>query len=379
MRHAAPKVVHLSTAHPWTDNRVFRRECRSLARNGYDVTLIAVADKAQCSDGVHIIPAAPVRGRLHRMVGGVFHALRLAWHMKADIYHLHDPELIPIMPLLRLRGGKVVYDAHEDLPAQVLDKEYLPAAARRAAALAGRALCRFAGRNSSYVVAATPTIAQRFAPRPAAVLHNYPELLPEVDRLVPYGSREKVIIHTGSLSRIRGAEQMVDAIALAGLDGWRLRLVGPHWPAALTAELASRPGWARVDNLGAVSSLEARRLSSTARIGLLLFQPSAAHRDALPNKLFEYMAAGVPLIASDFPLWRSIVEEVGCGLLVDPTSPEAIARALRVLADDPARAEAMGECGRQAVLHRLNWTCEERSLLGLYDGLMRAEHEPLTV
>ncbi|MBG0562459.1 glycosyltransferase family 4 protein [Actinoplanes aureus] len=372
MQDNAPRVVHVSTVHPWTDNRVFRRECRTLARSGYDVTLIAVADEAQHCDGVRVIPAAQARTRLGRMVGGVIHAFGLAWNLKADIYHLHDPELILLTPFLRLRGSKVVYDAHEDLPEQVLGKDYLPAVSRRAVALACRGLCRFVGRASNHVVTATPTIAARFAPRPATVVHNYPELLPHVDGLVPYEAREDVVVYTGALGVLRGAAQMVDAMAAARLDGWRLRLVGPFRPATLTDELATRPGWSWVHRMGTVSPLEARRLTSTAKIGLLVLQPSTAYRDSMPTKLFEYMAAGIPVIASDFPLWRSIVEELGCGLLVDPTKPEAIATALRELAEDPARAQAMGERGRQAVLHRLNWSTEERALLHLYDRLRGA-------
>jgi glycosyltransferase involved in cell wall biosynthesis len=375
MQQAMPKVVHVSTVHPWSDNRVFRRECRSLARSGYDVTLIAVADRPHRCDGVQVIPVSRTGGRLHRMTAGALRAFRLAWNAKADIYHLHDPELIPLMPWLRLRG-KVVYDAHEDLPAQVLDKDYLPAFGRRAVAVLCHAMCRLAGLSSDHVVAATTTVARRFAPRPATVLHNYPELLPG-DGRVPFASRDDIVVYTGSVTEARGAMQMVDAMAEAGLDGWRLRLVGPHRPAALTARLAARPGWTHVDNVGAVVPLEARQMMSTAKVGVVVLQPTSAYVDALPTKIFEYMAAGLPVIASDFPLWRSIVEDVGCGLLVDPTSPPAIARALRDLVADPARAEAMGERGRQAVLHRMNWSSEERALLDVYHRLLGAGPTPV--
>jgi glycosyltransferase involved in cell wall biosynthesis len=209
------------------------------------------------------------------------------------------------------------------------------------------------------------------------VLHNYPEILSDANGTIPFTSRRDTVVYAGALTAERGATQMVDAIAEASLDGWVLELVGPHCPVILTGQLAARPGWSHVENIGVVQPLEARRLMSTAKAGMVLFQPTPAHLEALPNKIFEYMAAGLPVIASDFPLWRSIIEPIGCGLLVDPTSPEAIARALRELARDPARAETMGERGRQAVLRGLNWSSEERALLDVYDRLLGANRAPV--
>jgi Glycosyltransferase Family 4 len=168
------RVVHLSTLHPWEDNRVFGRECRSLARNGYEVVLVAVADRPCEQDAVRVIPVPRASNRLARMLTAVPRTLWLAWRLRAAVYHLHDPELIPIAPLLRVSGARVVYDAHEDLPCQVLDKTYLPAASRSPIAVASRGLCWFAGRVSSHVIAATPTIARRFPGGATTVLHNYP-------------------------------------------------------------------------------------------------------------------------------------------------------------------------------------------------------------
>jgi glycosyltransferase involved in cell wall biosynthesis len=363
-------VIHVSTVHPWDDNRIFGRECRSLARHGYSVTLIARTDQARHVDGVNVLPAPGQSGsRWSRILLGVPLAVRLAWRCRADVYHLHDPELIPAIPLLRLRGARVVYDAHEDLPVQILDKTYLPEATRRGVALLTRLLCWLADRTSSHVVAATPTIARRFTTTSTTVVHNYPELLP-VDTHVDYDLREDVMVYAGGISPARGAAQMVIATNLADLKpDWRMILLGPLAAGTDIARLSKLPGWDRVDFRGRVEPPIAREIIARSKVGLVLFQPTPAHVNAMPTKLFEYMAAGVPVIASDFPLWRSIVERVECGLLVDPTNPAAIADAMTALAQDPVRSAAMGERGRGAVMSGLNWSGEQAKIHSIYRRL----------
>ncbi|MBD3768073.1 MAG: glycosyltransferase, partial [Gammaproteobacteria bacterium] len=103
--------------------------------------------------------------------------------------------------------------------------------------------------------------------------------------------------------------------------------------------------------------------------GLVTFLPAPNHIDAQPNKMFEYMSAGLPIITSIFPLWREIVEGNQCGLCVDPLDPQAIGEAIQYLIDNPVEAEQMGKNGRQAVEQKYNWTIEEQKLLDLYAGL----------
>ena len=112
-----------------------------------------------------------------------------------------------------------------------------------------------------------------------------------------------------------------------------------------------------------------KELLNSARAGLVLLHPRINYVDALPIKLFEYMAVGIPVIASDFPLWRTIVDGANCGILVDPMKPEQIAKAIDWLLDNPREARKMGERGRRAVLERYNWSLEEKKLIELYDKL----------
>jgi len=128
-----------------------------------------------------------------------------------------------------------------------------------------------------------------------------------------------------------------------------------------------------MDAQGFVSRKDVAKLMGDSRMGLVLFHPAPNHIAAQPNKLFEYMSAGIPVIASDFPLWRQIVESSNCGLLVDPLNPQSIADAICWLIEHPKEAEEMGRCGREAVEREYNWGHEEAKLLSFYRDRLMAE------
>jgi glycosyltransferase involved in cell wall biosynthesis len=102
----------------------------------------------------------------------------------------------------------------------------------------------------------------------------------------------------------------------------------------------------------------------------VILHPEKSFITSQPTKLFEYMAAGIPVIASDFPLWRSIIQEAGCGILVDPLDTQAIAAAIEYLVSNPREAEAMGQRGRRAAEKQFNWANEEQTLLSFYSSLL---------
>jgi hypothetical protein len=168
--------------------------------------------------------------------------------------------------------------------------------------------------------------------------------------------------------RTRGALTMVRA--LTRVPGVRLLLAGAMEDAALQAELRAEPGWAQVDYLGQIGRDAVRSVLARSRAGLVTLLPMPSYLDALPIKMFEYMSAELPVIASDFPLWRDIVEHHRCGVCVDPSDPAAIAGAIRALIDDAPRIEAMGRAGREAVHAHYHWPQAEARLLALYRELL---------
>jgi glycosyltransferase involved in cell wall biosynthesis len=365
------RVVHVTTVHPRDDIRIFRKECVSLARAGYEVVqVVGDGQGAAVVDGVRIVDIG-VRpaGRLARMRRQPAAALAAVRRERPALVHLHDPELLPLGATLAREGLPVVYDAHEDVPRQILTKQWIPAALRPAVARAFEVYENRQVRQLAAVSAATPHIAERFAQvaRLAVNVGNYPF----EDELAPAAGarpRERMVCYVGGLMRTRGLLQMVRAVAL--VPGLRLVLCGRFEDAALEAAVRAEPGWGRVQWLGQVGREPVREVMACASAGLVTLLPMPSYLDALPIKMFEYMSAGLPVVASDFPLWRGIVQRHRCGVVVDPADPAAIAAAIGSILDDPARAQAMGEAGRAAVLTAYRWPVAERELLALYDRLI---------
>lgn len=260
----------------------------------------------------------------------------------------------------------MVYDAHEDLPDQIATKDWIPAVLRRPVGrLMGLAMRLFV-RPLSGVVAATPTVARRFPQSRTAVVRNYP-LLHEFSRTSSYSRDSNSVVYVGSVTAERGAREMVDAFGHVTHSGARLRIAGPIHPPRLEREMEERRGAERVDLLGRTDRAGVADLLADARAGLVVLHPTPSHLPSMPVKLFEYMAAGVPVVASDFPMWREYVEDAGTGIAVDPLDPAAIAEAVDWIFDHPEEAEEMGRRGRVLVDERWSWDPEGVRLVDFYD------------
>ncbi|CAO3429065.1 glycosyltransferase family 4 protein [Azospirillum doebereinerae] len=388
-RHPQPAgvaVAHLTTTHTADDARVFTKECRSLARGGYEVSLVIPDNRFVTVDGgpvrrqdVDIVAVARKDGLANRLRSTLPTLLLRAIKLKADVYHIHDPELIPGGLFLRLLGKRVIYDVHEDLPRDILTRAWIPPALRPGIAAVAEAVEWIAGRTMSGVVAATPTIARRFPRRKTVLVQNFALFGEFADGpfadgpAIPFAERGGVAF-AGSICADRCAVEMIDAVdRVGGTPPARLLLAGPIESAALRERMQARPGWARVDYRGQTDRAGVRRLLAESRVGLALYYPTQNYLDTQPVKLFEYMAAGIPVITADFPYHRGIVERHGCGLCVPPTDPDAIAKAIQWVFDHPGEAEAMGRRGCEAVAAHYNWANEERELMRLYGRIAPAQ------
>lgn len=368
------KVVHLTSAHPRDDIRIFHKECCSLVRAGYDVTLVVADGKGNgVSNGVAIQDAGYSHGRLKRMLWTTFRVLSQAIKLNADVYHLHDPELIPAGLWLKTRGKRVVFDAHEDVPKQILSKSYLPSWTLRFLSRSFAVLERFACKRFNGVIAATPTIRDKFLAIHTNSLdvNNYP-ILGELESDITWASKQNEICYVGSISATRGVRELVKAMELVQLS-ITLNLVGAFAEPEIETEVRGYPGWQSVNPMGVKDRQGVRAILGRCVAGLVTLHPQSNYLEALPIKMFEYMSAGVPVIASNFDLWRRIVSESACGLCVDPQKPEEIAAAIDYLMANPTEAQRMGENGRQAVLSRYNWQSEETKLFEFYRQILSVQ------
>ena len=373
------EIAHITSVHPRADTRIRIREAGALASGlGRAVALFVQdgkGDSVEAGGMIRIIDTGPPpAGRPARMTLGVLRLWRAVRRSRPLVVHFHDPELIPLGLVLKCFGYRVVYDVHEDLPRQVLTKYWLPAVARRPVSRAMSACEWLAARIFDAIVPAEPKIAGRFPSHKTTLVQNFPipdELVTTAS--IPYRERPPHFAYIGGISVIRGVNEMIRATSLtSGKDGQeaRLCLAGAFQPPGLPDEVRAAPGWGRVDFHGWADRRQVAGFLGSVRAGLAVLHPTPKYQDAWPTKMFEYMSVGLPVIVSDFPLWRGIVEDAGCGLLADPLDPRAIAGAMQWILDHPDEAEAMGRRGRAAVEKHYNWETEAEKLVALYNKLL---------
>ena len=377
-------VVHLTTVHHPFDNRIFHKECVSLAEMGYRVVLVVPHERDKTVQGVEIRALPKPRNRFFRIFFTTWQACGMALKEQADIYHFHDPELIPVGLFLRMLGKKVVYDIHEDYVTSMLyvDRAYLPGPVRFLASKAMAGVESLCGLFFEKVLA-EKYYSKRF-PRGVQVL-NYPrtDLFPGLNKHVSNPSPTPCISHipsaprllyTGNITKERGALQHARLVSL--MEDVRVFMVG-KCDEQLAEELKEAAGAGKgrlhLEGVGRHVPFEEileyyRQGGCTA--GLALFPPTAHYVNKELTKFFEYMAAGIPIICSDFPVWRNLMESTGAGICVDPEDREAVAKAIQYLLDHPGQAEEIGCKGRAAVEKEYNWGTQAEQLKGLYQRLV---------
>lgn len=372
-------IVHVGFNHRYDDIRIFQKECSSLAGiEGYNVTYITsnknTADAINVSrNGVQIITLPVIQAkREKRLVDYLKKVREKLEKIQPDIIHIHEFELLPLINYVR-KNACVIYDAHEDIPRQMLGNKINTVRGRIVEKLI-ELYENHQIKKVDYVLTATPHIEERFRllNKNVATIANYPILENFQEKAVEQEGNEKlaedagkngrIVCYSGSISSTRGIEILVEAIQKVNAT---LSLAG-RISEEYRAKIEKLDAKHRVTCRGFLDKEQIIQLYKDSTVGVctLLYTPN--HYWSLPIKMFEYMAAGLPIVCSDFPMWKDIVESSGAGICVKPDNPNEIAKAIEYLLENPEMAKKMGESGREKVMEKYNWYNEEKKLLEIY-------------
>lgn len=367
----SPKVAHLTSVHQRHDTRIFYKMCKSGKTHGFKIFLVVADGKKDSEiDGIFVRDVGRSRSRLHRMWKTTNRVFQTAVSINADLYHLHDPELMPIGLKLKNQGKRVIFDSHEDFPKQLLGKPYLPIFVNWVFSRFFAQYETFACKRFDGIIAAAPLNKKKFLQinRNTIDICNYP-IISELQRKTRINKKNFSVCYVGGLTRSRGISELITAVEQCRKD-IRLNLCGRFESFTYEKEVRSLAGWRKVDFHGFVGRDKVREILNRSLAGMVTLHPLANYVEALAVKMFEYMSVGIPVIASDFPLWREIINGNSCGLLVDPLNPEAIAAAIDKLVEDPHYARYMGVNGQKAIREKYNWGIEENKLIAFYQKIL---------
>lgn len=359
----------MSSVHTSEDKRIFYEEAVSLAENGYEVFYV-VQGKTYSKYGVRIVGVEnKTKSRISRFLFFTKKIYKAALKIDADIYHFHDPELLPFGLKLAQKGKIVIFDSHENTAEQIYEKEWIPIVIRGLIKKIYEKYQRYVCKNLDCIISVSPHICKYFEKfhDNVEMITNYPPFVPNT----LLDKKERVICYAGNISEQWNHKNIVRAIN--NIEDVKYLLLGRGTKSYLES-LKNTEGWEKVDFRGEVPHEDVPVILEKAAIGVALLSYNrnvGGHKGTLGNtKIYEEMMAGLPVICTDFELWREMIKKYNCGICVNPENPKEIEHAIRYLLDNPDEAKRMGENSIKAVKEEYNWKTQEVKLLNLYMRLL---------
>lgn len=374
-------VCHISTVHSVADDRIFYKECVSLARYGYTVYFLVPHDKNEVRNGVNIVALPFFKSRPGRFIAGSIRALRLGLRTKAGLIHFHDPELIPAGLVFKLFGRKVIYDVHELVYHHLDHKKWGNRISRSLLksiygffeSLAIRCFDKIIlvvddDQFRDYFYNTYKRSVSKFL-----FIRNYP-MIRFIDNLapVPVEKSGNTLIYAGGLSRERGIREVIAATGLLS-PAPKFLLFGKWSDEAYRNECMTEEGWKNVEYMGYKRLEEIYPYIKRADLGIALLYPLKNYLTSLPVKAFEYMTCSVPILMSDFPFWMKKFGD--CAYFSDPYDSITIAGILKNIFSDKERMRSKGRAGRMLVEKQYSWEEEENALVACYGELFSSNRK----
>lgn len=362
-------VCIMTSVHRYDDVRIYHKEAKALKLAGYEVTVLCSNHSGEEKEwhdenGIHFVKIEVPSTRAKRVMFASKICCKKALELNCDFYHFHDPELMQAGLKLR-KKAKVIYDIHEDVPRQILTKPYLKPWVAKISSRFVEWYEEYAAKRFYAIVAAEPVIYDRLKHinKNTVMVCNYPKL--DEFELIDddFDQRQNAVCYIGGITKIRGIFEMMEAVENTN---YKLILAGEYETAELKSQVEQQKGFENVDYRGFLDRAGIKDALSSVKAGLVTLHPIPKYLTALPVKMFEYMIAKVPVISSDFPYWKQIVDDAECGICVDALNPDEIKNAIQYIIENPDIAKKMGENGRKKVLEKYNWDIEKAKLLALY-------------
>ncbi len=363
------KICHMSSQHPDSEPRILLKECVSLSKVGYDVSYVVRKNNDEIFQGIKIVAVKNRKERYKRMLLSTFDTYKQALRLQADVYHIHDPELLPYAYMLKLKNKVVIYDVHEDVPRQILGKEWIPKQFRKIIAYIVEKIEDYVAARVDGIVTVTTHIANRFSKvnKNTVILYNYPII--DDSKILPVANSKKkhqILYISSQLAKERAIFEIVDAMNYIDC---KLVLAG-RLDDEIKKKLVTNPGWKKTEYLGYITPQKAIEVISESKIGLFIFNPSLNAINGISTKLFEYMLGGLPVVISEIPSSKEVIEKFKCGILIKTLVPKEIATIISELLNNPQLMEEMGHNGQKAVLNYYSWASEEKKLIEFYKKLL---------
>ncbi len=360
------KICHISTVHSLYDDRIFYKECVSLAKAGFEVNLAIAHSKKTSLSGVQILPLKKHKNRLKRFIFGSWNAFWVALKSGAKICHFHDPELMFTGILLRIFGRKVIYDVHEDLPKQVLYKPWINSPTVRKITskliyIAEQFSCLF----FNGIVTVTDDIFRKYKPKKTIIIRNLPLLSmgKNIKKKIVRPAEKTIFIYAGGLSPVRGIKEVITAFEAVKKQS-ELWLLGDWESIEYKNACLNSSNESYIKYLGYKKMEEVYEYIAVADVGIAMLYPIKNFVTSLPVKAFEYMRFAKPILMSDFEYWKEIF--AGAAIFSDPKNTAQIAEKLNDLAGNKQEREKLGKQGLQKIESELSWEKEAEILIDFY-------------
>ena len=366
------KIVHLTSVHKRFDTRIFKKQCISLSRKGhYNVSLI-VADGLGSTKhkNINIYDVGPSKNRLDRIFKSAKKIYLKALDLDCDIYHLHDPELLNIGLKLKNKGKKVIFDSHEDVSEDIMIKDWIPSYFRKLISIIYNEFEKYICKKLDFVISATPYISNKFRDKGiiSIDIKNYPIKENFIFQKTNWNEKKDEICYVGEISKERGIIELIES--LENLSNIRLNLVGNFSDSNLKKRCMNMKGWSKVNELGFLSENEINKVFNNSKLGIATLHPTKTYLPSIPVKIFEYMAAGLPIICSNFDFWNELIfRNYKCAVQVNPLSSLEIADAVEHLIYNENDCKKMIKEGTRAIKETFNWKIEEKKLYDIYNSL----------